>query len=83
MEFHKDRLFGVVMNYDDTPAFFQRETYFLTTSRKELFRVIHESNGYEADEEYALLCLKEMKRQNPEFYVGAYSDGDASADLLE
>lgn len=83
LEFHNDKLFGVVMNYDDTPALFQRETYFLTTSGKELFRVIHESNGYEADEEYALLCLREMKWQNPGFYVGAYSVGDASADLLE
>ena len=83
LEFHNDKLFGVVMNYADTPALFKMETYFLTTSGKELFRVIHESSGYEADEEYALLCLKEMKQQNPGFYVGAYSVGDASVDLLE
>lgn len=27
LEFHNDKLFGVVMNYDDTPALFQREAY--------------------------------------------------------
>ncbi len=82
LEFHNDKLFGVVMNYDDTPALFQREAYFLTTSGKELFRVIRGRSGFEADEEYALLCLKEMKTQNPGFYVGAYSVGEANVDLL-
>lgn len=85
LEFHNDKLFGVVINYDDEPALFQREAYFLTTCGKELFHIIHEDNSYHADEEYALLCLKEMKEQNPEFYVGAFSvlETGSNIDLLE
>lgn len=86
LEFHNDKLCGVVMSYDDKPILFQREAYFLTYSGKELFHVIHDVAEYEADEEYALLCLQEIKKQNPKFYVGAFSrldENDLSADLLK
>lgn len=86
LEFHNDKLCGVVISYDDKPVLFQREAYFLTYSGKELFHVIHDVAEYEADEEYALLCLQEIKRQNPGFYVGAFSrlgENDLNADLLK
>lgn len=85
LEFHNDKLCGVVVNYDDKPALFQREAYFLTTSGKELFRIIQNGADFDADEEYALLCLQEMKKHNAEFYVGAFSllNGDTTIDLLE
>lgn len=86
LEFHNDKLCGVVISYDDKPVLFQREAYFLTYSGKELFHVIHDVAEYEADEEYALLCLQEIKKQNPGFYVGAFSrlgENDLNADLLK
>ena len=86
LEFHNDKLCGVVISNDDKPVLFQREAYFLTFSGKELFHVIHDVAGYEADKEYALLCLQEIKRQNPRFYVGAFSrlgENDLNADLLK
>ncbi|MCI9100043.1 MAG: DUF2806 domain-containing protein [Lachnospiraceae bacterium] len=86
LEFHNDKLCGVVIRYDDKPVLFQREAYFLTYSGKELFHIIHDASGYEADEEYALLCLKEIKRKNPQFYVGAFSrlgQDNLSVDLLK
>lgn len=84
LEFHNDKLLGVVMNFDDTPVLFKREAYFLTTSGKELYAALKGSNEFEADEEYALLCLKQMKQENSEFYVGAYSveNVDGKNDLL-
>lgn len=85
LEFHNDKICGVVMTDSDQSVLFQREAYFLTVSGKELFHIIHDSPDYEADEEYARLCLKEMKKQNPGFYVGAFSisEGSSSIDLLE
>lgn len=85
LEFHNDKLYGIIMNVDEKPALFQREAYFLSTSGKELFQIIHKDSGYIADEEYTLLCLKEMKEQYPAFYVGAYSISEKGVptDLLE
>lgn len=85
LEFHNDKICGIVMNYSNQSVLFQREAYFLTASGKELFHIIRDGPGYEADEEYALLCLQEMKEQNPEFYVGAFSifEGGSSVNLLE
>ncbi len=85
LEFHNDKLCGVVINYDDKAVLFRREAYFLTASGKELFHIIHNSASFEADEEYALLCLKEMKKQNSAFYVGAFSlSGEGTnIDLLD
>lgn len=85
LEFHNDKVCGVVMNYSNQSVLFKREAYFLTASGKELFHIIHDSTDYEADEEYALLCMQEMKKQNPEFYVGVFSilEGSSNLDLLE
>ncbi len=36
--------------------------------------------------EYAFLCLQEIKRKNPRFYIGAFSrfgENDLNADLLK
>ncbi len=72
LEIHNDKICGVVMGSNEAPILLQRAAYFLTTSGKELFQVLHESDEYETDEEYVLLCLKQIKRENNHFYVGAY-----------
>ena len=73
------------MSSDDTPKLFRRDAYLLTASGKELFTMIHNSGEVEADEEYTLLCLKDMKNGNPAFYVGAFriQQGGSNIDLLE
>ena len=73
------------MNYEDVPVLFRRDAYFLTASGRELFHIIHNNENYEADEEYTLLCLEDMKKGNPAFYVGAFKilNGGSSVDLLE
>ena len=85
LEIHNDKICGLVMYPDDTPALFRRDAYLLTASGRELFHVIHHSDGFEADEEYTLLCLKDMKKSNPAFYVGAFkiSEDGNTVDLLE
>lgn len=85
LEIHNDKICGIVMYPEDTPALFRRDAYLLTTSGKELFHIIHRSNGFEADGEYALLCLKDMQENNPAFYVGAYkiTKGGSKVNLLE
>lgn len=85
LEVHNDKICGVVMSPDDTPKLFRRDAYLLTSSGKELFSVIHNSGDFEADEEYTLLCLKDMKNGNPAFYVGAFQilPGGSNIDLLE
>lgn len=85
LEVHNDKICGVVMSSDDTPKLFRRDAYLLTASGKELFTMIHNSGELEADEEYTLLCLKDMKNGNPAFYVGAFriQQGGSNIDLLE
>ncbi len=85
LEIHNDKLFGIVISYEDEPILFQREAYFLTASGKELFKILRNNQEFTVDEEYALLCLKEMKKQNPSFYVGAFSilSCDVGKDLLD
>lgn len=84
LEVQNDKLCGVVMSSDDTPKLFRRDAYLLTASGKELFSMIHNSGEFEADEEYTLLCLKDMKNDNPSFYVGAFQiqQGGSNIDLL-
>lgn len=85
LEVHNDKLCGFVMNPDEESVLLQRDAYFLTVSGKELFHIIHEGVDYDADEEYALLCLKEIKRQHPEFDVSAFSlfEDSSHSDLLK
>lgn len=85
LEVHNDKICGIVMYHDDTPALFRRDAYLLTASGRELFHVIHHGNDFETDEEYMLLCLKDMKESNPAFYVGAFkiSEGGSNVNLLE
>lgn len=40
-------------------------------------------NKWLEDEEYALLCLKDIKEKNPEFYVAAFKNGGEKENLLE
>lgn len=63
LEFHNDKLCGVVVNYDDKPALFQREAYFLTTSGKKhhaefyvgAFSLLNEDTTIDLLEEDSLL----------------------------
>lgn len=73
------------MNLAEVPALFSRDVYLLTASGRELYSVVHNSGEFEADEEYAVLCLKDMKGKNAEFYVGAYTIAQSGEkeDLLE
>lgn len=73
LEFHNDKIVGLVVNPNENPELFQMEAYFLTACGRELFQVIRHGDDFEADDEYALLCMKEVKRQKEQFYVGAYT----------
>ena len=79
LQVHNDKICGVVMNYEDDPVLFQRDGYFLTASGRELFHIIHNSENYEADEEYTLLCLEDMKKGNPAFYRQGHREGQYRA----
>ena len=85
LETHNDKICGIVMYPEDTPVLFRRDAYLLTASGKELFHIIQQSNDFETDQEYALLCLKDMKENNPAFYIGAYKimEGGRKVNLLE
>ena len=85
LEMHNDKICGIVMSYADVPELFRRDAYLLTASGKELYSVIQNGGGFEADEEYAVLCLKGMKERTSEFYVGAFpiAQGGEGEDLLE
>lgn len=85
LEIHNDKICGIVMNFDEEPKLFNRDAYLLTRSGKELFSIVHNGEDFEADEEYAVLCLKDIKTQNSEFYVGAFSiaSGEGFTDLLD
>lgn len=85
LEVQNDKICGIVINRAADPKLFRRDAYLLTASGRELFSVIHNGEDFESDEEYAILCLKDMKEENPEFYVEAFPivSGGSSTDLLE
>lgn len=85
LEIHNDKICEIVMYPEDKSALFRRDAYLLTASGRELFHIIQQSNGFESDDEYALLCLKNMRESNPSFYVGAYKiiEGGSKENLLE
>lgn len=85
LEVHNNKICGIIMYHDDKAALFRREAYILTASGRELFSIIKQSNAFEADEDYTLLCLKDMKERNSNFYVGAFKilEGGSNVDLLE
>ena len=82
---HNDKICGIVMSCADVPELFRIDAYLLTASGKELYSIIYNGGKFEADEEYAVLCLKDMKEKNEKFYVGAYliAQGGEKEDLLE
>ena len=85
LEVHNDKICGIIMCQDAKPALFRRDAYILTASGRELFSIIRQSNNFEADEDYTLLCLRDMKEKNSDFYVGAFKvlEGGSNVDLLE
>lgn len=85
LEIHNDKICGIVMSDDNEPILFQREAYWLTASGREIFQIVKNSTGFETDEKYTLLCMREMKKRNPKFYVGAFeiSEQNNIKDLLE
>ncbi len=64
-------------------SLFERDAYWLTASGRELFHTIRQADNFEVDKEYALLCLKDIKEKNPEFYVAAFKNGGERESLLE
>lgn len=85
LEVHNDKICGVIMTQEATPVLFRKDAYLLTVSGKELFHIVHDSGSFETDEEYTLLCLKDMKRENPTFYIGAFEINEEGkhTDLLK
>ena len=80
---YNKKITGMVMKYGEEPSLFQRDAYWLTASGRELFHTIRQADNFEVDEEYALLCLKDIKEKNPEFYVAAFKNGGEKENLLE
>ena len=80
---YNKKIRGIVMKYGEEPSLFQRYAYWLTASGRELFHTIRQSDKFEVDEEYTLLCLKDIKEKNPEFYVAAFKNGEGTENLLE
>lgn len=80
---YNKKITGIVMKYEEEPSLFQRDAYWLTASGRELFHIIRQADNFEVDEEYALLCLKDIKEKNPEFYVAAFKNGGEKENLLE
>lgn len=80
---YNKKITGIVMKYEEEPSLFQRDAYWLTASGSELFHIIRQADNFEVDEEYALLCLKDIKEKNPEFYVAAFKNGGEKENLLE
>ena len=71
LEIHNDEICG--------------DVYLLTASGKELYQIIHNSEDFKTDRDYALLCLRDIKNKNPVFYVGAFEQSvkGQHRDLLE
>lgn len=80
---YNKKITGMVMKYGEELSLFQRDAYWLTASGRELFQTIRQADNFEVDEEYALLCLKDIKEKNPEFYVAAFKNGGERENLLE
>ena len=51
---------------------FQQEAYFLTKSGLELYNIIKNTPDFVADMEYAVLCFKQMKKDNTDFKFTAH-----------
>ena len=85
LEIHNDEICGLIMNFEEDPVLFRRDVYLLTASGKELYQIIRNSEDFKADRDYALLCLRDMKNENPVFYVGAFEQfvKGQHRDLLE
>mgnify|MGYP004460220923 CR=1 FL=1 len=80
---YNKKITGIVMKYEEEPSLFQRDAYWLTASGRELFHTICQADNFEVDKEYALLCLKDIEKKNPEFYVGAFKNEREKENLLE
>lgn len=63
------------------------DTYFLTTSGKELYSIIESMSDFEPDTDYALLCFKELKERHSELNISAHKilghDEYAEENLLQ
>ena len=85
LEIYNDEICGLIMNFEEDPVLFRRDIYLLTASGKELYQIIHNSEDFKTERDYALLCLRDMKNENPVFYVGAFEQSvkGQHRDLLE
>lgn len=67
--------------------FLSIEPYFLTTSGVELYKIIGSMSDFEPNNEYPILCFKELKKQYPKLSISAHRinswDDFDEEDLLE
>lgn len=52
--------------------FLSIESYFLTTSGIELYKIIQGMTEFRTDTEYSILCFKELKKQFPKLSISAH-----------
>lgn len=72
LTFGNDRILCIVQGKDEPPILFQQDAYILTASGRELFQIIHATAEYEADKEYAMLCVRELQADNPDLIISAF-----------
>lgn len=53
-------------------SFISLEAYVLTTNGKELFKIIQSMPEYRLNNEYSILCFKELKEIHPELNISAF-----------
>ena len=67
---HNEKVLCIVESENEIK--FQQEAYFLTKSGLELYNIIKNTPDYVTDMEYAILCFKQMKKDNTDFKFTAH-----------
>lgn len=66
------KMLALIIANSPGQAFLEIDTYCLTVSGIELYKVIQNRSDFNPDIEYALLCLKTIRAQHPELHVTAH-----------
>lgn len=72
LQIHNEKILCLVEGKNAKDILLQQEAYFLTASGIELYNIVVNSDAFNADIEYATLCFKQMKKDNPELNVVAH-----------
>lgn len=70
--FSNDRILCIVQCDCESPVLFRQDAYILTASGRELFRMIRSNAQFEADKEYATLCIKKIQSDYPQLHISAF-----------